>query len=105
MNKASSAKISEDEFRRICDGIYEDRDAIKKHNPIGTGEEILLWMLMCCLVTYLSLEPEETPCFTGKPNAETYREAINFILRGRTETNFDPEPYLVKLLNDENTAI
>ncbi len=105
MKKTERARISEDEFRRICDGIYEDRDAIIKHNPIGTGDETLLWMLMCCLISYLSLEPEETPCFTGKPNADTYREAIHFMLRGRSETNFDPEPDLVKLLSDEDTAI
>ena len=89
--------ISEGEFGRIVDGIHLDRDLILKHNPIGTSEEILLWMLVSCLVSYLSLDPTETPCFTGRPDAETYREAIRYILRGRTIADFDVEPYLAKL--------
>ena len=89
--------INRAEFERIAEGILEDRDAIIKHNPIGTPEEILLWMLLSCLVSYLSLSDAETPCFTGRPNAETYREAIRFVLRSRAAGDFDPEPYLAKL--------
>ncbi len=91
-------KISEQEFARICEGIYEDREIIRKHNPIGTPEEILLWMLLSCLVSYLNLSDLETPCFTGKPNADTYREAILFILKDRKTTQFEAESYLVKLI-------
>ena len=91
------ATISEAEFNRLVDGILEDRDVIIRHNPIGSGEETLLWMLMSCLVSYLSLDDTGTPCFTGRPDAETYREAIRFILRGRTAGDFDTEPYLAKL--------
>jgi len=90
-------RIFEAEFSRIVDGISEDRDAIVKHNPIGTRSETLLWMLMSCLVSYLSLDDAETPCFTGRPDAETYREAIRFIIRARAADGFDPEPYLAKL--------
>lgn len=86
--------ISEKEFERICRGIDEDRRTICRHNPVGTEEETLLWMLTSCLVVYLSLTEAETPCFNGKPDAETYREAILFILRGRTEGEFDAEKYL-----------
>ena len=89
--------INRAEFERIVEGILEDRDLIIKHNPVGTTEEILLWMLVSCLVSYLSLSDTETPCFTGRPDAETYREAIRFILRSRTAGDFDPEPYLAKL--------
>ena len=52
---------------------------------------------MSCLVSYMSLDEAETPCFTGRPDAETYREAIRFILRGRVTGDFDAEPYLAKL--------
>ena len=89
--------ISELEFERLVDGIVEDREIIIRHNPIGSGEETLLWMLMSCLVSYLSLDDDETPCFTGRPDAETYREAIRFIIRGRNARDFDAEPYLAKL--------
>lgn len=91
-------KISEAEFGRICDGIKADRDIIIKHNPIGTEEEILLWMLLSCLVSYLSLSEIETPCFTGKPDAETYREAVNFVLRDRREADFDADNPIDRML-------
>ena len=91
------ATISEFEFVRIVDGIEEDRDLIIRHNPIGTPAETLLWMLMSCLVSFLSLSDNETPCFTGRPDAETYKEAIRFILRNQADPQFDPEPALDRL--------
>jgi len=92
--------ISEQEFARICDGITEDRKAIVKHNPIGTEAEVLLWMLLSCLNSYLSLSEQEMPCFTGRPDERTYREAVLFVLHGRTADGFDPEPYIDKLLTE-----
>ena len=89
--------ISEAEFARLCEGIARDRESIVKHNPIGTSEEILLWMLHSVLVGYLSLEDIETPCFNGKPDAETYRDAIAFVLKGRKLDEFDETIYLGKM--------
>lgn len=94
-------KISEAEMARICEGIYDERDAIYKHNPIGTREETLLWMLLSVLISYLSLSEIETPCFTGVPTAETYREAVIFILRDRKTAEFDTEKYLNELTKNE----
>lgn len=88
------SEISEKEFARICDGICEDRASIYRHNPIGTEEETLLWMLLSCLLSYLSVSEIETPCFTGMPTAETYRQAILFVLKDRKSENFDAEKYL-----------
>lgn len=93
-------KISEVEFARIVDGIIQDRESIIKHNPIGTDEEILLWMLLSCLVTYLSLSDVETPCFSGKPDAKTYRDAIVFVLSDRRAENFELAKYLLELTNE-----
>ena len=92
-------RISEIEFRRIVDGIYDEREIIYKHNPIGTREETLLWMLMSVLISYLSLSEQETPCFPGAPTAETYREAILFVLRGRAD-EFEPEIYLDEFIEN-----
>lgn len=89
--------ITEREFKRICRDISNDRDVIIRSNPIGSKEEILLWMLLGTLVSYLSLSENETPCFNGKPEADTYREAIRFVLRGRMATEFDPEPLIDSL--------
>ncbi len=89
--------ISEAKFAEICEGICADRHTIIKHNPLGTDEEILLWMLLSCLISFLSLEENETPCFTGRPDAETYRKAIRFVLEGRMEAAFDVEGYLASM--------
>ena len=91
-------EITEAELRKIVDGIFEDRESIVHHNPIGTEEETLLWMLMSSLVVYLSLNEMETPCFTGRPDANTYKDAIEFILRGRKADEFDAGPLIDKLL-------
>jgi hypothetical protein len=90
-------RISEQEFERIVNGIYDDRAIILQYNPIGTPEETLLWMLLGCLISYLNLSEQETPCFPGKPNAETYHAAILFVLNGRIESKFEPNIYLKKL--------
>ncbi len=90
-------EITEQEFARICRGIYEDRESICRHNPIGTCEETLFWMLLSCLISYLSLAEIETPCFTGMPTAETYREAILFILKSK-KVDFGAEKYLDSLI-------
>jgi hypothetical protein len=92
------ACISETRFAEICDGIRVDRTLIIKHNPIGTDEEILLWMLLSCLISFLSLTDQETPCFTGVPDAKTYRDAIFFVLAGRTENGFAPESHIDRML-------
>ena len=93
-------KISEAEFARIVDGIREDRESIIKHNPIGPPGEILLWMLLNSLVIYLNLTELETPCFNGKPDEKTYRDAILFVLKDRKDNEFEAEKYLDALAND-----
>lgn len=91
-------RIGEKEFARICGEIAADSRSICKHNPLGTREEILLWMLLGCLTVYLSLSDAETPCFTGAPTAQTYRDAILYVLRNRRESDFDAEKYLNQLI-------
>lgn len=87
-------KIREENFKRIVGGILEDKQLIIKHNPIGTDEEILLWMLLNSLASYLSLGESESPKLNGKADAESYREAIRFVLKDRRERDFHYEHYL-----------
>jgi len=94
------AKITEHEFSRICQGVFEDRETILRHNPIGTREETLLWMLLSILISYLSLSEIETPCFTGMPTAEIYRQAILFVLKDRRSEEFDALAYLDDLIKE-----
>lgn len=91
------ARITEAEFVRIVDGIAEDRESICKHNPIGTDEETLLWMLMGCLVNYLGLSDNQIPCFPGRPTADTYRQAIEFIVVEHRSDDFEAALHLLKL--------
>lgn len=97
-------KISEAEFKRLVQGVFDEREIIYKHNPIGSEEETLLWMLMSVLISYLSLSELETPCFPGAPTAETYREAILFVLRGRA-VDFEPENYLDEFIENIRTRL
>ena len=90
-------RISESELRKIVDDIVTDRQSIIRHNPLGTDEEILSWMLLSSLVVYLNLNELETPCFTGRPNAATYRTAIEFVLKDRLTDKFDVGGLLDKL--------
>ena len=92
--------ISESELSGMVDDIRNDRESIIRHNPLGSDEEILLWMLLGCLVNYLSLDETETPCFPGRPAADTYRDAIAFVLRNRTIGEFAIEPYLERLTEE-----
>lgn len=92
-------RISETEFARICREIYEDREIICRHNPIGSREETLLWMLLSVLISYLSLTDTETPCFNGRPTADTYRQAVLFVLKERKTEDFDIEKHLLLLTN------
>lgn len=78
----------------MVEGIVEDRESIHRHNPIGTEEESLLWMLMGCLINYLGLEDAEIPCFPGRPTADTYRQAIDFIISRHREGEFEAVDYL-----------
>ena len=96
--KKSYDKISEAEFARIVSGIRDDRESIIKHNPIGTDDEILLWMLLSCLISYLNLSEIEMPCFHGKPDFETYRDAILHVLAKRKTAAFDERKYLDELV-------
>ena len=91
------ATISERDFVRIVEGVIADRESIFRHNPIGTEEETLLWMVMSCLINFLGLTDKEIPCFPGTPTAETYRQAITYIVAEHGESPFDPTEHLKKI--------
>ena len=92
------AVLTEEELYRICDGIRVDRDKIIKHNPIGTENETLLWMLMSVLVSYLSLDEKEIPCFPGDVDEATYRKATEMIIEMKRDTAFDHETIINRML-------
>ncbi|MFN2413361.1 MAG: hypothetical protein ABR535_09975 [Pyrinomonadaceae bacterium] len=90
--------INEQQFRTICKDTVRDKAKIIKNNPIGSDDEILLWMLLGILSSFLSLQENEVPRFSGRPDATTYRKAILFILQNRRDTDFDVEPFIDHML-------
>ena len=93
--------VSEDEFSKICEQIYVDREQIYQFNNNASHNEVLLWMLLSCLISYLNLSDAQIPCFPGTPDAETYRQAILHVLKNRTNPPFNPNQSLQKLLATE----
>ena len=91
-------QISESEFARLAEGVGDDADTIFRHNPIGTRPETLLWMLVGVLTMYLDLSDAEMPCFPNTPTAETYAEAVRYVVRRYAVRPFDPEPYIGKMI-------
>ena len=51
----------------------------------------------------MSLSDKETPCFTGRPDAEMYTDAILFVLNDRRADEFDIGVYLNGLLHPAPT--
>lgn len=92
--------ISETEFARIAEQIRVDREQIYKFNPNVSRQEVLLWMLLSCLISFLNLTDDETPCFPGAPDAEVYRTAILHVLRRRAAPAFDADSHLARMLKD-----
>lgn len=106
--KASMSTISEAEFKRLCEDIYADRFLIYTYHPnAGSRREALLWMMLGCLVSLLSVPLLEQPSVYGGASADPYGEAVMEVLNGRMEPRFDPQAYLDELsrrIEDEDNA-
>ncbi|HEX8176747.1 MAG TPA: hypothetical protein VF543_16770 [Pyrinomonadaceae bacterium] len=89
--------ISGEEFKRLCDDVYKDRFEIYEFNPAASRRDALLWMLLGCLISLLSITYEELEALTGVSGAEDYGDVIRKLLRERAEPFFDPGPYLEEL--------
>jgi hypothetical protein len=89
--------ISEAEFSKLCEEIYRDRFEIYRFNP-GVGEsEALLWMLLGCLISLLSIGEEELQSLADSSSQEPYADTIHQLLREHGRPGFDPRLYLEKL--------
>ncbi|HEX8137737.1 MAG TPA: hypothetical protein VF544_09115 [Pyrinomonadaceae bacterium] len=93
-----SGTISEAEFKRLCDRIYADRFLIYTYHPnAGSRREALLWMMLGCLVSLLSVPLPEQPSTYGGASADPYGDAVIEVLHGRMEPGFDPQVHLDEL--------
>lgn len=90
--------ISEREFKKLCDDLYADRFLIYTYHPNASDRrEALLWMMLGCLVSLLSVPLLEQPSVYGGTGPDPYGDAVLEVLHGRMEPAFDPQPYLVEL--------
>ena len=89
--------ISEKDFKKLCDDIYADRFEIYAFNPNVSRREALLWMLLGCLVSLLSIPILEQPSVYNGSSADPYGDAIREVVLAHTQSNFDPDDYLLEL--------
>jgi hypothetical protein len=89
--------ISEKDFKKLCDDIYADRFQIYEFNPNVSRREALLWMLLGCLVSLLSIPILEQPSVYNGSSADPYGDAIREVVLAHTQSNFDPSDYLLEL--------
>jgi hypothetical protein len=93
-----SDRISEAEFKKLCEDIYADRFLIYTYHPnAGSHREALLWMMLGCLVSLLSVPVLEQPSVYGGTSADPYGDAVIELLSGRMEPGFDPRVHLLEL--------
>lgn len=89
--------ISEAEFAKLCDEIYADRHQIYEFNPSASRREALLWMLLGCLISLLSVPDSEQQSFYEPSSHDPYVDAICAILQNRMRPPFDPQAHLAEL--------
>jgi hypothetical protein len=84
--------ISEQQFSKLCDDIYRDREQIYSYNPNMSRRDCLEWMILCSLMPLLNI--------TEEPSTSVYSQAICEVLENRMTESFDVMKYLEKL-NEE----
>jgi hypothetical protein len=90
--------ITEREFKALCDRIYNERHEIYPLNPNVSHKEAILWMLLGTLVSFLSVPILEQPSVYNTSNPDPYRTAVVELVRQRAAPAFDPELYLMGIL-------
>jgi hypothetical protein len=89
--------ISEEEFRRLCEEIYRDRFEIYGFNPGATKREAVLWMLLGCLISLLSVGEAEAQALAASSSRAPYADAVCKLLLERAAPPFDPQPFVEEL--------
>lgn len=90
---AAHATITEAEFVRLCEDLYTDRRQIYEFNPNAGRREAMLWMLLGCLISLLSIPDTQQPSVNSS-STDPYGDAVREILRHRTHPSFDPQSQL-----------
>jgi hypothetical protein len=89
--------ISEVEFRGLCEEIYRDRFEIYDFNPGATRREAILWMLLGCLISLLSVGDDEVQSLADSSSRDPYADAVCKLLRERGAPPFAAQPLVEEL--------
>lgn len=89
--------ISEADFEKLCDEIYRDRFEIYDFNPGASKREAVLWMLLGCLISLLSVTDAELQSLVDSSSQDPYGESVCKLLRARGSPPFDPQPFVEEL--------
>lgn len=96
-NDSAIMTISQAEFIKLCDDIYADRQQLYEFNPGMSKRDAVLWMLLGCLISLLSVPVAEQASAGDKQSADPYGDAIRKILQTRVQPHFDPRTHLAEL--------
>jgi len=91
------ATINEEEFRKLCDRLFADRENVYALNPAMSRRDTLFWMLYGSLLSLLDIPADYEPAIPPEKSDNLYAAAILDILQGRMSTQFDAEKYLSEL--------
>ncbi len=91
------AKISEEEFRKLCERFYAERESIYAAAPSMSRRDALLWMILGSLIFLLDVPADYEPAISTEKNDNFFAAAIKDVLEGRMGLEFDPEEYLSEL--------
>lgn len=94
---AEPPAVSEAQFVKLCDDLYADRQQIYQFNPSAGKREALLWMLLGCLISLLSIPDTEQPSAYDASSPDPYGDAVCEILEKRMRPSFDPRAHLAQL--------
>jgi hypothetical protein len=100
---AKAGTISEGEFQRLCDELYKDRLEIYSFRPDTNRSEAILWMLLGCLISLLSVTDAELQALAGESTLNPYTDAICKLLQARAASPFDARPCIEELLKRVET--
>lgn len=100
------ASITEQEFEKLCDDLYRDREQIFAFVPSLSRKDALLWMLLGSLVSLLDVPLLEQPSVYDGTSDDPYTDAVCEVVHRHMSPPFDLRKHLMRLdekLKEEET--